>query len=69
VKKLQSLWDAFMKEEDGIGTLEMLLIIAVILVIAIAFRKWIMEWVNQLFQDTNTNVSDTLSDDAIQLPN
>jgi Flp pilus assembly pilin Flp len=69
MQKLQSVWRAFMKEEDGIGTLEMLLIIAVILVIAIAFRKWIMEWVNQLFEKTNANVNDTLTDDAIQLPN
>jgi Flp pilus assembly pilin Flp len=37
-EKLQQFW----QEEDGIGTLEILLIIAVIVIIAIAFRKWII---------------------------
>ncbi|WP_052723608.1 Flp1 family type IVb pilin [Paenibacillus wulumuqiensis] len=32
---IQSFW----KEEDGIGTLEMVLIIAVILIIALAFKS------------------------------
>ncbi|TLS50171.1 hypothetical protein FE782_21090 [Paenibacillus antri] len=61
-------WRAFWKEEDGIGTLEMLLIIAVILVVAIAFRKWIMEWINGLFENTNDNVTDTLNENTIVLP-
>ncbi|HZG56026.1 Flp1 family type IVb pilin [Paenibacillus sp.] len=61
-------WNAFWKEEDGIGTLEMLLIIAVVLVVAIAFRKWIMAWINDLFQNTNDHVTDTLNENTIQLP-
>jgi Flp pilus assembly pilin Flp len=48
-QKLQQFWN----EEDGIGTLEILLIIAVIVIIAIAFRKWIMKWVKQLFEGTD----------------
>jgi Flp pilus assembly pilin Flp len=44
-KKLIQFWE----DEEGIGTLEILLIIAVIVIIAIAFRKWIMKWVKQLF--------------------
>lgn len=31
---------AFMKDEEGLGTLEMLLILAIIVVIAIALAKW-----------------------------
>ncbi|WP_199614564.1 Flp1 family type IVb pilin [Paenibacillus alkalitolerans] len=58
----------FWKEEDGIGTLEMLLIVAIILVIAIAFRKWIMKWVNDLFQKTQGQVTNTVNDNTIQLP-
>jgi len=68
---MRKLWEQvkkFMKEEDGIGTLEMLLIIAVILVIAIAFRKWIFQWINSLFQNTNQKVTDTLNDNTIVLP-
>jgi Flp pilus assembly pilin Flp len=67
--KWNTFWRKLMKDEEGIGTLEMLLIIALILVIAIAFRKWILEWVNNLFQKTNTNVTDTLNENTIQLPN
>lgn len=58
----------FWKDEDGIGTLEMLLIVAIILVIAIAFRKWIMKWVNDLFQKTQGQVTNTINDNTIQLP-
>jgi Flp pilus assembly pilin Flp len=58
----------FMQDEEGVGTLEMLLIIAVILIIAIAFRKWIMQWVNELFQRTNENVMDTLNENTIEIP-
>jgi Flp pilus assembly pilin Flp len=38
LQKLKGFW----QDEDGIGTLEILLIIAVIVIIAIAFRKWII---------------------------
>ncbi|NQX63260.1 Flp1 family type IVb pilin [Paenibacillus qinlingensis] len=31
------------KEEDGLGTLEILLIVAVLVAIAIIFRKWIID--------------------------
>ena len=54
----------FWKEKDGLGTLELLLILAVIVIIAIAFRKWIVKWVSELFNKadseiTNTNFNDT----------
>lgn len=49
---------AFMKDEEGLGTLEMLLILAIIVVIAIAFRKWIMKWVGELFSKANTDIGD-----------
>lgn len=49
---------AFMKDEEGLGTLEMLLILAIIVVIAIAFRKWIMKWVGDLFSKANTDIGD-----------
>ncbi|MDB5053107.1 MAG: hypothetical protein JWM44_1157 [Bacilli bacterium] len=52
-KTLQQFW----REEDGIGTLEILLIIAVIVIIAIAFRKWIISWVNKMFSDVNTDIT------------
>lgn len=46
----------FWKDEEGLGTLEMLLILAIIVVIAIAFRKWIISWVNKLFDRANKGI-------------
>jgi Flp pilus assembly pilin Flp len=66
-----------MKDENGLGTLEMLLILAIIVVIAIAFRKWISNWVNALFDRANdgidnvTNIepgTDTPIDPSISTP-
>lgn len=57
----------FWKEEDGIGTLEIIMIVAVLVVVAIAFRKWIMKWLGDLFNradqsiDNFNGVSDTIS--------
>ncbi|ANF98714.1 hypothetical protein AR543_08555 [Paenibacillus bovis] len=43
---IQNFW----KEEDGIGTLEMVLIIAVILIIALAFKSKITEVVDNMLK-------------------
>jgi Flp pilus assembly pilin Flp len=48
----------FIKEEDGIGTLEMLLIVAILVALAIVFRKWIFSWVNELFENTQNQLAD-----------
>jgi len=54
------LWQQRVKqwwlEEDGIGTLEVILIVAVIVIIAVAFRKWIISWVNKLFETSNSEL-------------
>lgn len=55
MKIASSLW----KEEDGMGTLEVLLIIAVLVTIAIVFREWIISWVNDLFRATNSDLQNT----------
>ncbi len=39
----------FLKEEDGLGTVEIVVIIAVLLGIALIFRKQINSFVNQVF--------------------
>lgn len=51
----------FLKEEDGIGTLEMLLIVAILVALAVVFRKWIFSWVNDLFEKTQEQLSDDSS--------
>ncbi|WP_409346949.1 Flp1 family type IVb pilin [Paenibacillus sp. MBLB4367] len=48
---------AFWKDEEGLGTLEVLLILAVIVIIAVAFRKWIMKWVGDLFNKADTEIN------------
>jgi Flp pilus assembly pilin Flp len=47
----------FWVDEDGMGTLEILLIVAVLVIIAIAFRKWIMKWVLEMFNSTSGEVT------------
>lgn len=54
---LNKLW----KEEDGLGTLEILLIVAVLVAIAIVFRKWIVNWFQKLIGDANTNMKDNVT--------
>ncbi|ALS29524.1 Flp1 family type IVb pilin [Paenibacillus cisolokensis] len=39
---------SFRHAEDGIGTLEIILIIAVLIIIALLFKDWIIELVNDL---------------------
>ncbi|MDQ1909219.1 Flp1 family type IVb pilin [Paenibacillus sp. GD4] len=67
---MQLSWKRFWKEEDGLGTLEILLIVAVLLIIAIAFRKWIMKWVKALFDSADaqvTNQTGTVGTDATSI--
>jgi len=46
--KMNQMAKQFWKEEDGIGTLEIVLIIAVIVVIAIIFKDWIILLVKKI---------------------
>lgn len=48
LKAMKQKAKAFWKNEDGIGTLEVLLIIAVIVAIFLLFRTFIMEQVEKL---------------------
>lgn len=49
---IQKFWN----DEEGIQTLEIMLIIAVIVVIALMFRKQIIEWINKLFDIGTENI-------------
>ncbi len=48
---------AFWKNEEGLGTLEILLIVAVLVAIAIIFRKWIVGWFQKLINNADTNLN------------
>ncbi|WP_040949231.1 Flp1 family type IVb pilin [Gorillibacterium massiliense] len=61
-------WIRFYRDEDGIGTLELLLILAVLVLIAIAFRKWIFKWVNALFEKTDKGVTDQMDSSDLATP-
>lgn len=70
MNKLLARFKSVWRDEAGIGTLELLLILAVLVVIAIAFRKWIMQWVGNLFQKTDSSINEitNLTDESIAPP-
>ena len=50
----------FWKDESGIGTLEMILILVVILIIALIFKDEITELVDKLFRSVNSKSEEFL---------
>lgn len=52
-------WRRWLADDRGVGTLEIILIVAVIVIIAIAFRKWILAWVQKLFDTSNEELLET----------
>lgn len=52
--RLKQFWE----DEEGLGTLEILLIVAVLVAIAIIFRKWIVSWFQKLIGDANSDLKD-----------
>ncbi|MFD1017670.1 Flp1 family type IVb pilin [Thalassobacillus hwangdonensis] len=48
MKALTEWFKGFWEDEEGLQTLEIMLIIAVIVVIALLFRERIMTWINDL---------------------
>lgn len=58
----------FWRDENGLGTLEILLIIAVLVLIAVVFRKWIISWINSLFDATNQEVQNHTLERPIEPP-
>lgn len=48
----------FWKDEQGMGTLEIILIIAVIVVIAVLFKNYIIGWVKDILGSTDSKVKE-----------
>jgi Flp pilus assembly pilin Flp len=46
----------FWRNEKGLGTLEILLIAGVLIVIAVAFRKQIVAWVQKVLDQANSDI-------------
>lgn len=51
--------EAFWGDEDGLGTLELVLIAAVLIIVAIFFKDWILEFLGNLM-DSIEGKSDSL---------
>ncbi|WP_096186956.1 Flp1 family type IVb pilin [Evansella halocellulosilytica] len=60
---LKNLMKDFWNDEEGLQTLEIMLIIAVLVVIALAFREQIMGWVDDLLQFGDDNINDFQQND------
>ncbi|MUK87031.1 hypothetical protein GMD78_01265 [Ornithinibacillus sp. L9] len=56
--KLKDFMSRFWNDEEGLQTLEILLIIAVVVFIALLFRETIIGWVNKLIGFGNDNIDD-----------
>jgi len=52
--RLTKLW----KDEQGLGTLEIILIVAVIIIIALLFKDWIVELVNNLMGQADNQANE-----------
>ncbi|GLX67679.1 Flp1 family type IVb pilin [Paenibacillus glycanilyticus] len=48
LKKLGKAARSFWRSESGLGTLEVILIIAVVIIIALLFKDWIIELIERL---------------------
>lgn len=56
MKVISKLGKKFWKDEEGLGTLEILLIVAVLVGVALLFRTQIIAWVQQLLQKSGTEI-------------
>ncbi len=65
---LQKLLIELIKEEDGLGTVEILLIIAVLVGIALIFRNQIINFVNGLMDKVFPDVSDIQDNKSLPTP-
>lgn len=63
---MKEFWKRFWKEEDGMETIEVVVIIAVLIAVALIFRKGIIDFVNDLMQKIfKTDPVDVPSSDEI----
>ncbi|GAB2535987.1 Flp1 family type IVb pilin [Gracilibacillus alcaliphilus] len=56
MNQLQTFFKNFWNDEEGLETIEILLILSVLIVIAIMFKDRIMGWANQLFDDIDSEI-------------
>ncbi|MGG1314489.1 MULTISPECIES: Flp1 family type IVb pilin [Cohnella] len=62
MQRLGAKWfTAFWRNQEGLGTLEIVLIAAVIIVIVVLFRDRITDFLNSLFDKVETKSEDVFS--------
>ena len=52
--KIQKFW----REEEGLGTLEIVLIIAVVIILALLFKDWIINLLQKLMGDADDKANE-----------
>lgn len=55
--QLVSKWRSFWRNEQGLGTLEIILIIAVVIIIALLFKDWIIALIENLMGKADDEAS------------
>ncbi|MBB6674781.1 Flp1 family type IVb pilin [Cohnella nanjingensis] len=51
IQRMSVRWTAaFWRDKEGLGTLEIVLIAAVIIAVALLFREWILDFLGGLFE-------------------
>lgn len=58
MKRFKEGMKRFWKNEEGIGTLEIILIIAVIVIIAVIFKDYIVRWVTDILGNADKSIKD-----------
>ncbi|WP_078059929.1 MULTISPECIES: Flp1 family type IVb pilin [Gracilibacillus] len=56
MNNVQTFFKNFWNDEEGLETIEMLLILSVLIAIAIMFKGKIEEWVKSLFTDIDNEI-------------
>lgn len=55
MKEIINVWDAFCEEEDGMGVVEIILIIVVLIGLVIIFKEQIVKLVKAILKSVDTN--------------
>lgn len=58
MNKIGQTMERFWKEDGGIGTLEIVLIIAVIIILALLFKDWIIALLQKLMGDADDKANE-----------
>ncbi|MBP3965783.1 Flp1 family type IVb pilin [Paenibacillus lignilyticus] len=58
MKNMKNALRAFWEDEEGLGTLEIVLIIAVVIILALLFKDWIIALMEKLMGDADDKANE-----------